>query len=100
MDDLLGERSWQVVEQELTGLLARVEVGQFRRFAQAFADRTVRRFFSGQGRSGLIAQVVAMRLMHAGYAVHVVGEASAPAISRGDMLGLKPNQPLEVWRLS
>lgn len=45
-----------------------------------------RLFFAGEGRSGLVARMAAMRLVHLGLRVHVVGEATAPAISRGDRL--------------
>lgn len=47
------------------------------------ADRV---FVLGAGRSGLALQMTAMRLMHLGLAVHVVGETTAPAIRAGDVL--------------
>jgi len=47
------------------------------------ADRV---FLLGAGRSGIALQMTAMRLMHLGLAVHVVGEVTAPAIRRGDVL--------------
>ncbi len=40
----------------------------------------------GSGRSGLAAQMAAMRLMHLGLCVHVAGEPTAPAIDAGDTL--------------
>ncbi|MEE8659588.1 hypothetical protein CGLAMM_06920 [Acetobacteraceae bacterium EV16G] len=43
-------------------------------------------FFSGQGRSGLVAQMVAMRFMHLGLNTHFIGEASAPSIQPEDVL--------------
>lgn len=43
-------------------------------------------FMIGNGRSGLAAQMAAMRLMHLGLRVHVAGEVTAPAISAGDLL--------------
>ncbi|WP_328814258.1 6-phospho-3-hexuloisomerase [Rhodococcus sp. NBC_00297] len=43
-------------------------------------------FVIGSGRSGLAAQMVAMRLMHLGLRVHVAGEVTAPAIRAGDLL--------------
>lgn len=39
----------------------------------------------GAGRSGLVAQAFAMRLMHLGIKVHVVGEITTPAIEEGDI---------------
>jgi 6-phospho-3-hexuloisomerase len=56
----------------------------FTRFRAVFDDPGQRWFFSGQGRSGLVAQMAAMRLMHAGYETHVVGEATAPAVRKND----------------
>jgi 6-phospho-3-hexuloisomerase len=43
-------------------------------------------FVFGAGRSGLALQMTAMRLMHLGLEVHVVGEVTSPAIARGDLL--------------
>ena len=43
-------------------------------------------FVHGAGRSGLALRMTAMRLMHLGLAVHVVGEVTAPAIGEGDVL--------------
>lgn len=43
-------------------------------------------FFLGAGRSGLALKMTAMRFMHLGLNVHVVGEVTTPAISRGDVL--------------
>lgn len=54
------------------------------RFRAVFDDPAKRWFFSGQGRSGLVAQMAAMRLMHAGYETHVLGEATAPAVRKND----------------
>lgn len=43
-------------------------------------------FVTGAGRSGLVLKMAAMRLMHLGLMVHVVGETTAPAICAGDLL--------------
>lgn len=47
------------------------------------ADRV---FVMGAGRSGLALRMTAMRLMHLGLDVHVVGEVTTPAITAGDVL--------------
>jgi len=47
------------------------------------ADRV---FVLGAGRSGLALRMTAMRLMHLGLDVHVVGETTTPAIRAGDAL--------------
>ena len=41
-------------------------------------------FIVGSGRSELIGKAFAMRLMHLGFNVHVVGEVTAPAIKDTD----------------
>ncbi len=43
-------------------------------------------FVIGAGRSGYIAKAFAMRLMHLGYSVYVVGEAVTPRITNDDVL--------------
>jgi 6-phospho-3-hexuloisomerase len=43
-------------------------------------------FVAGGGRSGLALRMHAMRLMHLGLTVHVVGETTTPAIGPGDLL--------------
>ncbi|GHP14443.1 6-phospho 3-hexuloisomerase [Lentilactobacillus fungorum] len=47
-------------------------------------DRRI--FVLGAGRSGLMAKGFAMRLMHIGYTVFVIGETITPAIKAGDVL--------------
>jgi 6-phospho-3-hexuloisomerase len=49
-------------------------------------DSAKRIFVSGAGRSGLIGRFFAMRLMHSGYDVSVVGEIVTPSIKEGDLL--------------
>lgn len=52
-------------------------------YAQA-ANRSI--FVVGAGRSGLIARAFAMRLMHLGFHVYVIGETITPAAGKGDVL--------------
>lgn len=77
-------RPWVAVGQEITDLLERVDPDSFFRAVKAFDDEARRWFFSGQGRSGLVARMAAMRFMHLGRKAHVVGEATAPSIRAGD----------------
>jgi 6-phospho-3-hexuloisomerase len=79
-------RPWLAVGQEISDLLARIDADAFARLVQTFDDPGRRWFFSGQGRSGLAAQMAAMRFMHIGRTVHFVGEVSAPSIRAGDGL--------------
>jgi 6-phospho-3-hexuloisomerase len=48
-------------------------------------DSASRIFITGAGRSGLVARFFAMRLMHGGYEVYVVGEIVTPSIRNGDL---------------
>ncbi|MRH44480.1 6-phospho-3-hexuloisomerase [Aquibacillus halophilus] len=43
-------------------------------------------FIAGTGRSGLVGKIFAMRLMHSGYQVYVVGETITPSIETEDIL--------------
>ena len=48
--------------------------------------RARRVFVAGAGRSGLCMRAFAMRLMHLGLPVHVVGDATAPGLGETDLL--------------
>lgn len=55
----------------------------------AFFDlmlKAKRIYVAGAGRSGLIARAFAMRLLHLGYEVYVVGETVTPALEPGDTM--------------
>jgi 6-phospho-3-hexuloisomerase len=45
-----------------------------------------RTFVTGAGRSGLVARMFGMRLMHAGLTAYIPGETITPAAGRGDLL--------------
>jgi len=79
-------RPWLAVGRELTELLDRVDPDQFDAFAREAEAADRRWFFTGQGRSGLSAQMAAMRFMHLGRESHVLGEATAPSVRRDDRL--------------
>lgn len=48
-------------------------------------DKANRIFITGAGRSGLVSRFFAMRLMHSGYKVYMVGEIVTPSIQNGDL---------------
>ena len=52
----------------------------------AMLDQASRIFLAGAGRSALVARFFAMRLMHGGYDVYVVGEIVTPSLRKGDLL--------------
>jgi len=43
-------------------------------------------FIVGAGRSGLVAKAFAMRLLHLGFSVYVIGETILPPMGKGDIL--------------
>lgn len=80
----------QSILAENTAVIARMsaDADSAERLA-ALADRVRsadRVFLTGAGRSGLALRMTAMRLMHLGLDVHVVGEVTTPAITAGDVL--------------
>jgi 6-phospho-3-hexuloisomerase len=73
------------IVDELSSVLARVDGERVEELAEA-VRRARRVYLAGQGRSGLVGRMLAMRLMHLGLETHVVGEATAPAVGPGDLL--------------
>lgn len=70
---------------ELTRLLGLVDEAELQTLIDEF-DRSSRIFVLGAGRSGLAVRGYAMRLMHLGFPVHVVGDATTPSIQSGELL--------------
>ncbi|MEI8363590.1 MAG: 6-phospho-3-hexuloisomerase [Betaproteobacteria bacterium] len=54
----------------------------------SLVDGAGRIFIGGAGRSLLVSRFFAMRLVHTGYSVSMVGEVVTPAIKAGDLLVL------------
>lgn len=75
----------QMVVDKIWSILSATEDSNAVRLTRML-DRASRIFVSGAGRSGLICKFFAMRLMHSGYDVSVVGEIVTPSIKRGDLL--------------
>jgi 6-phospho-3-hexuloisomerase len=91
--------AWLAVGREIAETLQRVDTGAFQRFVDVLRNERRRWFFSGQGRSGLVAEMAAMRFMHMGRPAHFAGEATAPSIRTGDGLCLvsgSGNTPVSV----
>ena len=67
--------------------MASVDPDWTREQRQAYMlDRASRIFIAGAGRSKLVGNFFAMRLMHGGYDVSVVGEIVTPSIKAGDLM--------------
>jgi 6-phospho-3-hexuloisomerase len=78
-------RNLLLIQDEIQRTTARIEPQQVAALASEIR-RAERIFVTGAGRSGLVLKMAAMRLMHLGLTVHVVGETTAPAIRDGDLL--------------
>ncbi|TCP22125.1 6-phospho-3-hexuloisomerase [Scopulibacillus darangshiensis] len=75
----------QTIISEIQTVLQKVDEEAIRRFAENLAAGK-RIFVIGEGRSGLMAKSFAMRLMHLGAVVFVVGETITPSIQKNDIL--------------
>lgn len=73
------------IANEIQACLARIDPAAVAALESAVATAP-RIFIAGAGRSGLAMRALAMRLMHLGLAVHVLGEVTTPAIAAGDLL--------------
>jgi 6-phospho-3-hexuloisomerase len=79
-------KTWLAVAREVGDLLGDVDETSFGAAVTELHTPGRRWFATGQGRSGLVASMTAMRLMHLGQDVHVLGEATAPSVGSGDGL--------------
>jgi len=75
----------QLVVEKITGILESTDSGYDARLTEML-DSSKRIFIAGAGRSKLVGNFFAMRLVHAGYDVSVVGEIVTPSIKSGDLL--------------
>lgn len=75
----------QLIIDKISGILSATDSGYDQKLTYQL-DRARRIFVSGAGRSGLVCRFFAMRLMHSGYDVSVVGEIVTPSIKAGDLL--------------
>lgn len=75
----------QLIIEKISGILAATDDSYDEKLT-GMLDKASRIFVSGAGRSGLIGRFFAMRLMHSGYDVSVVGEIVTPSIKKGDLL--------------
>ncbi len=70
---------------EISNTLSKVDNGQVNQLLEAIISSN-RVFIAGAGRSGFILRCFAMRLMHLGLRVFVIGETTTPGISDRDLL--------------
>lgn len=77
--------SYREILDRVDAVLAGGDATDLRRLITAL-DGAPRIFIGGAGRSALAARFFAMRLMHCGYTVFVVGEIITPSVTAGDLL--------------
>ena len=69
---------------EISQVMAQVDEQQLQNILPLFIKQR-RIFVRGAGRSGFQAKSFAMRLMHLGYEVYVIGETITPSVKEGDL---------------
>jgi 6-phospho-3-hexuloisomerase len=74
----------QSILQEMHTVLERKELQGWEQVAAALSGKRI--FVVGEGRSGLMGKSFAMRLMHLGAEVFVIGETITPSIAKDDVL--------------
>lgn len=79
------ERAMNTIMEEHQRTISAIEYGEIAILLTSLT-KTGTIFVMGAGRTGLMMKAGAMRLMHLGYKVYVVGETTTPAISAGDLL--------------
>ncbi|WP_297534483.1 bifunctional 3-hexulose-6-phosphate synthase/6-phospho-3-hexuloisomerase [Thermococcus sp.] len=90
--DLFWGEYMQTIRKAMNDILDHVkQVADSLRLEQVrgFVDAMIganKIFIYGAGRSGLVGKAFAMRLMHLGFNVYVVGETITPAFEPGDLL--------------
>ncbi len=85
---LMEENEVSIVDAilgEIALVLENVEGDSIDKFAEGLSTAE-RIFVVGEGRSGLMGKSFAMRLMHLGAQIFVVGETITPAIASNDLL--------------
>lgn len=75
----------KLIIEKISGVLQATDPTYDERLT-AMLDKASRIFVAGAGRSALVARFFAMRLMHGGYDVYVVGEIVTPSLRSGDLL--------------
>ncbi len=77
--------SQQLILSRLTTILSETDKSNAAQLMQ-LVDSAGRIFIGGAGRSLLVSRFFAMRLVHSGYNVSMIGEVVTPAIKAGDLL--------------
>jgi 6-phospho-3-hexuloisomerase len=84
-NNIQGMPSLIEIMDELKKTINKISVSEMLDVADAL-NGAKRIFIAGIGRSGLIGKTFAMRLVHMGFLVYIVGDATTPAIQANDLL--------------
>jgi len=76
---------YREILKRITEITERINPQDFEKFIDVIKN-SPRVYVVGAGRSGLVAKAFAMRLVHLGIKVFVVGETVTPALREGDTL--------------
>lgn len=79
--------AWKDIIKFAQEALSEVQSAQTDKMVEWVIDAKDRRLLIiGVGRSGLVGRSFAMRMMHLGFNVYVMGETITPAIGKGDLI--------------
>ena len=81
----MKEQNQQLVVDKISEILDGTDQQHTKNLTEML-DNAKSIFISGAGRSKLVGNFFAMRLMHGGYDVNVVGEIVTPSVKAGDLL--------------
>lgn len=77
--------SMNFIAEHIKKVASKLDTGSVSALVNSIMDAK-KIFLLGAGRSGLVSRAFAMRLMHMGFQVHVVGETTAPAVQVDDLV--------------
>ena len=77
--------SMKLIVNQLNDVIQKLNEDDIKDMLQKILDAE-RIFVMGAGRSGLVGKAFAMRLMHLGFTVYVVGETTTPAVKEEDVV--------------
>jgi len=81
------DAAWKELMKNVQTSLSSVDTKQIDKMIDMMIEAKDRRILiMGVGRSGLIGKAFAMRLMHLGFDVYVMGETITPSIGLGDLI--------------
>ena len=83
----LFREAYEEIMKSVANAIGQLDTSETQRFIELLVREKSRRILIiGVGRSGLIGRAFAMRLMHLGFNVYIMGETITPAIGKGDLV--------------